>query len=151
MNPNQQAYNDILQRIRAMETQLQADIAYFMQNLTKDAPIYAAQHKKLMPASLSDMFEQTTKTFKATARDTQDVYYDEAPDNQLKTAYYQNISFDASNDELLVNIKHLVANTHKNQLPYSQSKKGTSFTRRICMKMEKREAFIQARAWKEII
>ncbi|PQD95722.1 endonuclease I [Pradoshia eiseniae] len=123
MNPNQQAYNDILQRIRAMEKQLQADIAYFMQNLTKDAPIYAAQHKKLMPASLSDMFEQTTKTFKATARDTQDVYYDETPDNQLKTAYYQNISFDATNDELLGNIKHLVANTHKNQLPYSQSKK----------------------------
>ena len=123
MHPNQQAYNDILQRIRAMETQLQAEIAYFMQSLTQDEPIYATQHKKRMPAALSDLFEQTAKALKAAVHDTQNVYYDEALDNQLKTAYYQNISFDASKDELLANIKDLVANTHKNQLPYSQSKK----------------------------
>ncbi|WP_455661177.1 endonuclease I family protein [Pradoshia sp.] len=120
---NQPAMNEILEDIRAMENDLQNLIAHFMRNLKTNEPIYSVNNHHLIPHGYSELYEQAAKSFKESARQSRDVYYDEASDNQLKAAYYHDLSLDPSNGELLANLTGLITTTHKNQLPYSQSKR----------------------------
>lgn len=116
MNPNQQT----IDKIKAMENDLQDLLTHFMQHLKANEPI---KHQSLIPEKYVHIFEQTVKSFKESNKHTRDVYYDEVSDNQLKAAYYHSLSFDSPNEELLANLKDLIANTHNNQLPYSESKR----------------------------
>lgn len=121
MKLDQQAINIILQAVRAKEQDLQEAASHFQQHRIPDESIFGEQIMKLLPNMYAEL--NAVQSIEDPLKEILDQYYDETSDNQLKAAYYQDLSLDAPKEELLNSLTNLISTTHANPLPYSRSKK----------------------------
>ncbi len=93
MKLDQQAINIILQAVRAKEQNLQEAASHFLQHRIPEESIFGEQIMKLLPNMYAE--SNAVQSIEDPLKEILDQYYDETSDNQLKAAYYQDLSLDA--------------------------------------------------------